>query len=383
MILREFAKSIENDLEKKIVILSGPRQVGKTTLSRALFKKLQYLNFDSSEHRKIILGKSWDRSKDLVIFDEIHKMDEWKRWLKGIFDTEGIRPRILVTGSARLETLTNVGDSLAGRFFSYRLHPFTVEELRNVGYEQPSREIMNRLLDYSGFPEPFVESDKRFFGRWQKSHLDTILREDLISLLEIKNIQKLKTLVMLLRDRVGSPVSYSSIAQDLNTSYKTVQSWIGTLEKLYIIFRVTPFHKNVARSLLKEPKYYFYNLGIVNGEGERFENLIALALHKKHHELNDYHGEEAGLYYLRNRDGKEVDFLLSMRDQELLVEAKLSDDSPSKHLRHFAKFLPNPTCVQVVRDLAISQSTIDGISVLPAAEWLSCGWNPAYRLPSL
>ena len=374
MILREFSDSIKKDLEKKIVILSGPRQVGKTTISKSLFSNHQYLNFDTAEHQKILLNKSWDRTQDLIIFDEIHKMDGWKRWLKGIFDTEGIKPRILVTGSARLETLTNVGDSLAGRFFSYRLHPFTMEELNKVGWTMQG-DVMERLLEYSGFPEPFLEANKRFFGRWQKSHLDTILREDLISLLEIKNIHKLKTLVLLLRDRIGSPLSYSSIAEDLGTSYKTVQSWVNTLEKLYIIFRITPYHKNVARSLLKEPKYYFYNLGVVNGEGERFENLIALALHKKVHELNDYHGEEAGLFYLRNRDGKEVDFLLAKDGQDLLVEAKLSEEKPSNHLRHFAKFFENPTCVQVVRDLKIPQSTPDGISIRSARDWLlaPCG----------
>ena len=371
LIEREFAKSIKKDLEKKIVILSGPRQVGKTTLSKSLFPQFQYLNFDNAEHQSILLKKSWDRSQDLIIFDEIHKMDQWKRWLKGIFDTEGVRPRILVTGSARLETLSNVGDSLAGRFFSYRLHPFTIEELKKSGYKEQNNELLKRLLEYSGFPEPFLESNKRFYGRWQKSHLDTILREDLISLLEIKNIHKLKTLILLLRERIGSPLSYSSIAQDLGTTYKTVQSWVSLLEKLYIIFKITPYHRNIARSLLKEPKYYFYNLGVVTGEGERFENLIALALLKKAHELSDVYGEESSLYYLRNRDGKEVDFLLTREGEHLLVEAKLSDAQPSKHLRHFSKFFHHAKKVQVVRDLKIAQSTSDGIFICSAQNWLT------------
>lgn len=371
MIIREYVNDIKNDLDKKIVLLSGPRQCGKTTLSKALFNNFQYLSYDLSEHQKIILSKTWDRSRDLIIFDEIHKMNDWKLWLKGIFDVEGVRPRLLVTGSARLETYTNVGDSLAGRFFSYRLHPLTVEELAHAHYDTTSQEVLERMMKLSGFPEPFLEKNSRFYQRWQKSHLDTILREDLLNLSEIKDILKMKTLVTLLEERIASPLSFSSLAEDLGTSYKTVQKWVSLLEKLYIIFRIHPYHENIARSLTKEPKYYFYDIGRVKNEGARFENLIACALQKKVHEFEDRLGQNASLNYLRDRDGKEVDFFCQLGNRKLLIEAKLSDDGSTKLLKYFQSFIPDAESILIVKNLRDTQSTLSGFKIVKAHEWLT------------
>lgn len=116
-------------MAKKIIILSGPRRVGKTTLSKPLMPSFVYLNYDSSADRRIILDEEWPRDTPLVIFDELHKLKNWKSKIKGIYDTDGIPPCILVTGPARLETVRKAGDSLAGRFFAYRLHPLTVREI--------------------------------------------------------------------------------------------------------------------------------------------------------------------------------------------------------------------------------------------------------------
>jgi predicted AAA+ superfamily ATPase len=102
---------------KKIILLTGPRQVGKTTLAGVLAEQLDYFNYDHPGDRLSIMERSWDRSKELIVFDELHKLPHWKAWLKGIYDTEGIPPSIVVTGSARLDTYRRVGDSLAGRFF--------------------------------------------------------------------------------------------------------------------------------------------------------------------------------------------------------------------------------------------------------------------------
>ncbi len=222
------------------MLLSGPRQVGKTTISRALFEKAQYLSYDLSEHAQILLKKEWSRDVDLVIFDEIHKMNRWKAWIKGIFDVEGVRPRLMITGSARLETFTNVGDSLAGRFFAYRLHPLDLKELMQADPSQEPRALLDRLLQFSGFPEPFLENDIKFYRRWEKAHLDVILREDFLGLMSITDITKLRVLIELLRDRVSSPCSYSSLAEDLQVSYKTVKHWLELLERLYIVFRAPP-----------------------------------------------------------------------------------------------------------------------------------------------
>ena len=120
---RYLTEYIQEDLDQKIILVTGPRQAGKTTLSKMLENDFDYFNYDNIDDRLSLQEKSWDRSKPLIIFDELHKLKNWKSWLKGICDTEGILPSIVITGSAKLDTYRKVGDSLAGRFFRFRMHP--------------------------------------------------------------------------------------------------------------------------------------------------------------------------------------------------------------------------------------------------------------------
>jgi uncharacterized protein len=127
---RYLEKYIQKDLKRKIVMITGPRQTGKTTLAKMLSHNFDYFNCDYAEHRLSLMEKSWDRSKDLAIFDELHKLKNWKSWLKGIYDAEKNPPSMIVTGSAKLDADKKVGDSLAGRFFEFRLHPLILRKLK-------------------------------------------------------------------------------------------------------------------------------------------------------------------------------------------------------------------------------------------------------------
>ena len=134
---RYLTTALSEEAGRKILLLTGPRQCGKTTLSKMLRPDYQYINYDLAEHRLLLREKSWDRQKALVIFDELHKMDQWKAWLKGIYDVEGMPPALLVTGSARLDAFRKTGDSLAGRQFQFRLHPLDFKEaLAVLRFEQ-------------------------------------------------------------------------------------------------------------------------------------------------------------------------------------------------------------------------------------------------------
>lgn len=349
---------VRSDLSEKIVLLSGPRQVGKTTLSKQLGMTFAYLNFDASKDRALILKEEWDRSAELVIFDELHKMRKWKSWIKGIYDTEGTRPALLVTGSARMDTFKKGGDSLAGRHFSYRLHPFTVREINEAG-TLGSKEALDRILKFGGFPEPFLKDNAEHAERWRISHLDRILRGDLLDLEKVRDLKLIETMVDLLKVRVGSTVSYTSLANDLQVSVHTVKHWLQILENLYVIFSIRPYHRNISRSLLKEAKYYFYDTGAVEGDlGSRLENTVAGALLKELNELEDCHGIKGGLHFLRDKDGNEVDFLVVVRGKPVkMIEVKLSDPSFSKSLVKFRKYLPDVESLQVVHELARKRST--------------------------
>jgi predicted AAA+ superfamily ATPase len=366
---RYLSDSISKELPRKMILLSGPRQAGKTTMSKMLKADYAYLNYDESEQRQQIQEKSWDRKKSLIILDEIHKMPNWKSWLKGVFDTEGLNPPLLVTGSAKLETMKKVGDSMAGRYFAYRLHPIDIKEASAL---MTPEKALDRIMQLGGFPEPFLSNELSFYKKWRKTHLENMIRNDLISLQLITDMVSLENLVELLKTRVGAPVSYLSLAQDLQKDPKTIKQWLEYLESLYIIFSIRPWHYRIQRSLLKTPKYYFYDVGQVKEEGPRLENLVACALLKEIHFQEDVFGETMKLHYVRNKEGKEIDFAVS-RDQKLerLFEVKTKDDVRSPQWNVLGDEFLKVQKIQLVKQLKNEKTFRDGLEIRDLAKYLS------------
>lgn len=369
---RYLQSHVEQDLPNKIVLLTGPRQCGKTTLAKQLYSSFDYFNYDSVENRLALKRQSWDRYKKLVIFDELHKMNGWKRWLKGIYDTEGIPPEILVTGSARLDIRKKMGDSLAGRYFQFRLHPLDLKEaVQYLGGDV--NQLFDQLWQCSGFPEPFLKASETYYRRWRRSHLDIILRQDLIDLYAGRDIQAIETLVLLLKERIGSTISYANLARDVERDPNTIKRWLQLLENLYVIFRVTPYHKNISRSLLKEPKYYFYDHTYAeNNNGARLENVVACALLKELQFIEDTKGLQTSLHFLRTKDGKEIDFVICIeRKPVLMLEVKWSDETPANSFQHFNQFLPKAKKIQLVKELKREKTYPDKLEIRSLLQWLS------------
>ena len=361
-------------LGKKILLISGPRQCGKTTLAKMISKNHDYINFDNVKDRFILEEQSWDRKKEYIIFDELHKKKNWKSWLKGVFDSEGIPPGILVTGSAKMDIYKKAGDSMAGRYFSFRLAPLHLKELCKNTSLSKANAIMDKLLLYSGFPEPYTEANQTFYDLWEKTHIDNIIRQDLIDLESPRNITKIETLIELLKEHVGTPVSSAHLAEKLEgCSPKTVQNWLEWLEKLYIVFKVSPYSKNISRSLKKMPKYYFYNWVLLkHNKGLMFENFIACALLKENQLREDIKGEKRGLHYVRNKSKQEIDFLLTKNQKAVvLIEAKWSDDSLHPHFKTFSRYFHKIPNIQLVKKLKREKSFHGGFEIRKAARWLS------------
>lgn len=369
---REQFDIIRRDLDKKMIFLTGPRQVGKTTLAKSflsLWPDLQYFNYDSDEDRHILLKKTWNKKTPLLVFDEIHKYKKWKPWIKGIYDTQKIPPRLLVTGSARLDVYRKGGDSLAGRYFLHRLYPLSVRELK--GTAKPF-DILSRLMVLGGFPEPYLGGSEEEAKRWRKTHLDRIIREDLRDLEAVRDIHSISLLVELLRQRVGSTISYSSLAEDLQVSPHTIKKWIQILENLYVIFSVKSYHKNIARAVLKEPKIYFYDTGAVIGDdGARLENAVANCLLKHLHFLEDTKGYDVALHYIRDKEKREVDFVVvEERKLKYLIEVKLSDSNLHRSLLYYNQKLKPEAAIQLVHQIEKTQNA-ENIAITEAATWLS------------
>jgi predicted AAA+ superfamily ATPase len=363
---------ILKDLNRKMILLSGPRQVGKTVLAKALmpdFKRPQYLNYDALDASLIIQRQSWDALTDFLILDEIHKMPGWKTFLKGVVDSRPAGQAILVTGSARLDTFRQSGESLAGRYFSFHLHPLSVKELAGQLSPTEALEQLNRL---GGFPEPFLSGSETEAARWRNQYYTDLIREDILEFSRIHEVRVMRLLVELLRSRVGSPLSLASLAGDLKIAPNTVRAYLDILMSLHVVFAVRPFHANIARAIQKEPKIYFYDTGYVNGdEGIRLENTVAVSLRKHVDYLRDVTGSTLGLHYVRTKDKREVDFALAEPDSlKSLIEVKRSDSTPSNGLKYLARELKVGSAFQLVGNLRQPQM-LDGINIVKAADWLA------------
>ncbi len=361
---------ILKDLDKKLVFLVGPRQVGKTWLAKDIAREFThsvYLNYDKESDRKIIHAESWLGSTEFLILDELHKMDNWKNYIKGVYDTKSDKLRILVTGSSRLDIFSKLGDSLAGRYYKHRLLPFSLAEMTQSG----SPVDIHKLLLFGGFPEPYLSNEKIEADRWRLQYINSLISTDVFEFDKIYNLKAMRLIFDLLRSRVGSPVSYRSLSEDVAVSPSTVKKYIQILEALYIIFRVTPYSKNIARSLVKEPKIYFFDTGLVDGdEGARLENLVAVSLLKHVCGREDILAEEYFLHYLRTKDGQEVDFALVKEGKVTqMIEVKLSDEVPTRSLRAFHEKYQYPA-IQLVQSLRNDHQQ-GNIQILNAQKFLS------------
>jgi len=371
---RYLAQTVFKDIKKKLVILTGPRRVGKTFMSRQLMSYYQnplYLHWDIPEHRVRLQKQDWYDLHDLVVMDEIHKMANWKQWLKGVTDAKAPGTSLLVTGSARMETFRQAGESLAGRYFAYKMHPISVKELCANTSKSPS-EALDHLLERGGFPEPCLVEEILEVNKWRLEYSKDLLREDILEFSRLQELNTMKIFIEILRSRVGSLLSLASIARDIGCSPITLSKYLDILKALFVVFTIHPWTDNVGRSLLKTPKVYFFDQGLVKGdEGARLENSVAYMLLKHADFIRDTQGIETDLHYLRTKDGEEIDFAISQDNQLTdLIEVKCSDNKPHATLIRFAEKFPKANAIQLVYNLRYPLKT-RGILIEDMAKYLS------------
>jgi len=368
MIRRYLYNQVKTDLRKKMVFIAGPRQVGKTTFSKDVISdEGRYLNWDIPEDREIILNNEIPL-EEKIVFDEIHKYKGWRGYLKGIFDKYGNKKKILVVGSAKLDFYRYGGDSLQGRYFFFRLHPFSVAELKIR-----DKDKFEKLLKLGGFPEPFLSDSETEAKRWAREYRSRLIYEEIESLENISDISKMELLVLRLPDLIGSPLSVNSLREDLQVSHKTVLRYLEILERLYLIFSIPPFGSSLIRAVKKEKKYYFYNWSVLSENlPTAFENMVASHLLKWIHFEQDTKGRDLELRYFRDVEGREVDFVITERLKPVrFVEVKWRDKKTSKNLKYLKKKFPEVQAIQVIGEKNFSAETKEGILKKSAIEFLS------------
>jgi predicted AAA+ superfamily ATPase len=367
----------------------GPRQCGKTTLALSYLKSLgqnkepYYFNWDRTDIRQRFKRNiDWLSSlkspghRPALVFDEIHKVRNWKRLLKGIYDQYKGDFQFVVTGSGRLDHFQRGGDSLAGRYDPYFLQPFTPGEI--CGYSAIEKLNIEAILDSTplssdiieqwsvtgGFPEPFLSASQAKSRAWWKQYVIRVTEEDLRDLTRLESVDLMRDIISILPGRVSSPLSYNSIREDVETSFATVKRYINTLKQLYMIFSVPPYSKRIHRAIRKEEKIYYYHFPTVNDPGARFENQVALVLMRWLTEQNERARGDYGLHYIRDQDGREVDFLITDNGKpHFLFEVKLSDTQLSTGMRRYSEILGVPG-VQVVQIPHISVKKSETLAVV-------------------
>lgn len=390
----------------KMAFISGPRQCGKTTMAKNLLNERyagKYYNWDETVFRRIWSKNPQDLIKNLVtknnvkpllVLDEIHKAKLWKRSVKGLYDTSDDKYDIIVTGSARLNVYRKGSDSLLGRYYHFRLHPFSLAEVlatkTHISHENllehlfithtaPNKlqqQYFDLLEEFGPFPEPLFAKDSKILNLWHRGRIEKIIREDLRDLSRLPELSQIEMLVALLPERVASTLSLRSLSEDLEVAYTTVKRWMNYLYELYYVFKIQPFSKSLPRSLKKESKMYLWDWSEIDNEAARFENIIAAHLLKYCDYLSDTGEGDFKLHYLRNKEQKEIDFLITKDKKPWLpVEVKLHDSKLSNNWPVFMKHLTCKYAIQVVKspDIYTIETTNFGkVLIISAAQFLSC-----------
>lgn len=354
---------------RQMALVSGPRQVGKTTTCRTVAES--YLNWDNLDDRRQLLkgpaaiatavGLDRLRAKPaVVVLDELHKYSKWKGLLKGLFDTYPERTRWIVTGSSRLDVFRRGGDSLMGRYLLYRVHPWSVAECLHS--EIPSKAIRGpqeieaddwaALCVHGGFPEPFVKRDARFTRRWRSLRHEQLAKEDLRDVTRVQDLGAIEVLMRVLEERSAQQLVYANLAHEIGVAVDTIRRWVDLLSRLHLGFLVRPWFKNVTKSLRKEPKWFLRDWSGIADDGAKAETMVACHLLKAVEGWSDLGLGSFELRYLRDKLKREVDFVV-VRDGKpwFLVEVKKADVTLSPTLGYFQAATGAEHAFQVVLDL--------------------------------
>ena len=371
---------------KKMAFISGPRQCGKTTLAKSLLVDRElYFNWDDHRFKAIwtkspelIAERAFAQTKPRLVLDEFHKNRRWKTQVKAFYDHHGDNLEIILTGSAHLNAYRKGVDSLMGRFVHFHLLPFSLGELETkapLAFEEfnssilagswpessrSSKSLVDSLWKFGGFPEPLLSQSEQVHNIWSRNRLELLVRQDLRDLSRILDLSQVEVLASLLPVRVGSPLSVQSLREDLDCAHTTLTRWLKGLSEVYYHFELKPYSTHVIRSLKKEGKIYLYDWSAIEDMGSRFENMVACHLLKICHYFKDIGESDLKLHYLRDKEKREVDFLVMAKNKPLFsVESKLNQLNLDRAYLQFQKRLKVPH-FQIVKTPNICRRISEG-----------------------
>jgi predicted AAA+ superfamily ATPase len=346
----------EMDIYKKkypILVLTGPRQSGKTTFLKTQFSNYQYVNLENLDNRNFAIDdpngflKQYDQ---YVIFDEVQRVPSLFSYLQTKVDEDKIMGQYILSGSQNFHLMHNITQSLAGRVALFKLLPFDLEELQSAQLLNTDFAVNLQKGSYPAIYDRDIPS-KVFYS----NYIQTYVERDLSELIHIKDLKLFRNFISLCAARAGQLLNLNSLANECGISQPTAKSWISVLESSYIIFQLQPFYANLNKRVTKSSKLFFYDSGLLchllkikdaealklsSYKGSLFENFIISEYIKK----NYHHNLLRDLWFWRDAVGHEVDLIWQEDELLNLVEIKASETIMSdmfKGLSYFEKLSPN------------------------------------------
>lgn len=348
MIFRNITTYIERLVTKfPVLAITGPRQSGKTTLLKHIFKDYQYVSLENPEVRAFAQEDPQgflETYNEKVIFDEVQRVPDLFSYLQGVVDEAQLEGQFILSGSQNFLLLEKITQSLAGRVALFKLLPFSFEELKEQNilakdwYEAAYKGFYPRIYDKQILPADFYPN-----------YIETYVERDVRNLMNVKDLTLFRNFVKLCAGRIGQVLNVSSLANDCGISHTTAQAWLSILESSYIIFTLPPYYKNFNKRIIKSHKLYFYDtglaafqLGIAGAEqlnthylkGGLFENMIIAELLKQ----NFNQGIQADLYFWRDSNDNELDCLVERAGRLEIIELKAGKTINTDYFKNFDYF---------------------------------------------
>lgn len=327
------------------VVILGPRQSGKTTLAKNIFKGYKYFSFEDSNIRGIVnddpKGFLAKNNKNIII-DEAQRIPDLFSYIQTHVDTTKKNKNIILTGSHNYLMMESVTQSLAGRIGISTLFPLSLEELP-LKYQRDLNEII-----YTGFyPRIFDENIRP--NSFYKTYLNTYLERDIRLLKNIVDYDLFKKFLQLVAGRAGQVLNMQSLAEDADINLKTAKSWLSILETSYIIYKLQPYYNNYNKRIIKNPKLYFYDTGLLCHllgllspsdlnihylKGNIFENFIISDIIKGNYNYNSMNN----FYFWKDNNNNEIDLIIETANIIKAIEIKSSQTAKKEFLKNLKYF---------------------------------------------
>ncbi len=355
MVNRHVSPKLQSAAQKMpIIVVSGPRQSGKSTLVQQAFPNYAYVNLERPTNRRFAIDDPvgfLETHSERVIIDEVQYVPELPSYLQALVDEKEIPGRFVLTGSQNLLLMEQISQSLAGRVAIFNLLPFSMEELSNTQYKNDNYE------DYliKGF-YPRIYDKSLNPTEWLMDYIQTYVERDVRQLINLPDAEAFRQFIEICAGRIGQTVNFSDLGGLIGMSYQTIKRWLSILKTSFLIYTLRPYHKNYNKRIVKAPKLYFYDTGLACAllniktpdelnvhfaKGALFENFVINEVIKNH--LNK--GIRPNLYYWRDSSGNEVDLILDKGNKIFPVEIKASKTIHStffKGLDTFCKLSGTP-----------------------------------------